>query len=155
MASINFCQWITFQCARGIYGWNLAERLKDPALREEMRDWSLRDNELAIGEWGFAWLMFGSIAVLPVTWALLQWAPQLVTGFMELLMLGPVAAILCLLEIYVRWLIGWLFPASPVALPGGPSLLEGKSLLVSSVATLALIPVLYVLIYWIVASSVE
>jgi hypothetical protein len=155
MVSINFCQWITFQCARGIYGWNLTERLKDPALREEMREWSLRDNELAIGQWGFAWLMVGSIAVLPVSWALRQWAPQMFTGFLELLMLGPVAAILCLLEIYARWLIGLLSPQSPVALPGGPSLLEGKSLLASSLATFTLLLALYVPIDRIVASSVQ
>lgn len=153
MASINFCQWITFQQTRRYYDWNLAERLKDPALREEMREWSLRDNELAIGEWGMACLMVGSIVVLPVTWALLQWAPQLLTGFGVLLILGPVAAILCLFEIYVRWLIGLLFPGSRIALPGGPSLLEEKSLLVSSLATLALIPALYVLIDWIHASA--
>jgi hypothetical protein len=56
------------------------------------------------------------------------------------------AGVLCALEIYIRWLIGLWFPESPARLPGGPSLIEGNSLLASSLVTYALIPVLYILV---------
>lgn len=144
MATINLCRWLTFQQARRYYGWNLAQRLEDRELRDEIREWSLRDNQNAVGEWAFTWLLFAGIAVVPVSWAILQWAPSIFAGFMVLLLVGPIAGVLSLLEIYIRWLIGWVFPGSPLGLPNGPSILEGKSLLVSSLITYAVLPFLYI-----------
>ncbi|GAB12902.1 hypothetical protein ARGLB_028_00270 [Arthrobacter globiformis NBRC 12137] len=144
MHRINLCRWLTFQRTRRYYGWNLAERLKSSSLREELREWSLRDNELAVMEWAFAWLTIAGVAVIPVTWALLQWAPWLIPTITVVGLIGPVAGVLCAFEIYGRWLIGRWFPSSPARLPGGPSIIEGNSLLASSLATYALIPVLYI-----------
>lgn len=146
MMTINFCRWLTFQRTRRYYGWNLAERLKNPALREEFREWSLRENELAIVGWSAAWLTIAAIAVVPGSWVIIQWAPQLFAGFLVVLVIGPLSGVLCMLEIYVRWLIGLVSPGSPAALPGGPSIIEGNSLLVSSLATYLLIPILYIFI---------
>jgi hypothetical protein len=84
--------------------------------------------------------------VIPITWALLQWAPWLIASMTVVALLGPLAGVLCALEIYIRWLIGLWFPESPARLPGGPSLIEGNSLLASSLVTYALIPVLYILV---------
>lgn len=146
MTTINFCRWLTFQRTRRYYGWNLAERLKNPALREEFREWSLRENELAIVGWSAPWLTIAAIAVVPGSWVMIQWAPRFFAGFLVVLVIGPLSGVLCMLEIYVRWLIGLVSPGSPVALPGGPSIIEGNSLLVSSLATYLLIPILYIFI---------
>lgn len=144
MKRINICRWLTFQRTRRYYGWNLAERLRNPDLQEEFREWTLRENELAVMEWAFAWLTVAGVAVLPVTWVLLQWAPWMVPTMTVVALLGPLAGVLCALEVYIRWLIGLWFPRSPARLPGGPSVIEGNSLLASSLATYALIPVLYI-----------
>ena len=146
MATLNICRWLTFQRTRRYYGWNFAEQLKDPNVRDELRYWALRDNELAVLGWAATWLMAGAIAVVPGSWVILQLAPSLFTGFVVVLLIGPLSGILCMLEIYVRWLIGIFFPESPAALPGGPSLFEGMSLLISSLATYVLIPILYVFV---------
>src|SRR5690242_17956702 len=106
MKWINLCRWLTFQRTRRYYGRNLAEQLKDPSLQEELREWTLRDNELAVMEWAFAWLTIAGVAVLPVTWVLVQWAPWLVPTMTLVALLGPLAGILSALEVYIRWLIG-------------------------------------------------
>lgn len=60
-------------------------------------------------------------------------------------LIGPLSAIVCFLEIYLRWLIGLLLPNSPLGLlPGRPSFFNSGSLLRSSLATYGLIPLLYV-----------
>lgn len=147
MAWINLCRWLTLQQARRANGWNFPNRLKEPAIQEEMSAWSLRDYELLVSEWAAIWLVAGGVAVVPGYWIILQWAPQLATAFGVLILIGPLSGILCLLEIYIRWLIGILLPNSPVGLlPGRPNFFDEASLLVSSLATYVLIPILYVFI---------
>lgn len=145
MSWINVCRWLTLQRTRRTHGWNFPKRLKEPAARREMSAWSLRDYELMVGEWAALWLVVGGIAVVPGYWVILQWAPQLATAFGVLILIGPLSALVCLIEIYIRWLIGFLLPNSPVGLmPGRPSFFNRGSLLLSSLATYALIPILYV-----------
>ena len=142
---VNFCRWLSFQNARRVEGWNLAERIEKPEMQQELREWSLRDNELAITGWAAYWIMVGSIALVPVGWLLLEWlqARPLFSAFALAILLGPIAAIFCYVEILIRWLIGFVFPHSKLAIPGGPTVIEGNSLLVSSLVTYASIPVLY------------
>lgn len=146
MATLNVCRWLTQQRTRRYYGWNFAKQLKDPAVREELRHWSLRENELAVAEWAVTWLVAGAIVFLPLAWVILQWVPSMFTAFVVVVVIGPLSGVLCLLEIYGRWLIGRFFPESRAALPGGACLFEGQSLMVSSVATYVLIPVLFIVI---------
>lgn len=89
-----------------------------------------------VGEWAALWLVVGGVAVVPGYWVILQWAPQLATAFGVLILIGPLSALVCLIEIYIRWLIGFLLPNSPVGLlPGRPSFFNRGSLLLSSLAT--------------------
>ncbi len=81
----------------------------------------------------------------PVTGSFCNGRPPLTTAFGVLILIGPLSALVCLIEIYIRWLIGLLLPNSPVGLlPGRPSFSNRGSLLVSSLATYALMPLLYV-----------
>lgn len=145
MRWINLCRWLTLERTRYSYGWRFPERLKEPAAQEEMSAWSLGDYEGLVGEWATIWLMVGGIAVVPGYWIILQWAPQFATAFGVLILIGPLSAIVCFLEIYIRWLMGLLLPNSPLGLlPGRPSFFNSGSLLLSSLATYALIPILYV-----------
>lgn len=105
MSWINVCRWLTLQRTRHTHGWNFPKRLKEPAAREEMSARSLRDYELMVGEWAALWLVVGGVAVVSGYWVILQWAPQLATAFGVLILIGPLSALVCLIEIYIRWLI--------------------------------------------------
>ena len=147
MRWINLCRWLTLERTRHTYGWKFPKRLKEPAAQAEMSAWSLGNYERLIGEWAAIWLMVGGVAVVPGFWIILQWAPQLGTPFGVLILLGPLSALVCFLEIYIRWLIGLLLPNSSLGLlPGRPSFFNSGSLLFSSLATYDLIPLLYVFI---------